>query len=213
MGKLRTCLFVPNLITFFRISLSLYASTVSSSNPWYFIAVVLLACVTDIVDGYFARKLNQCSKIGVFLDVVADNILRTVLWVAAALARPKLATVAAAIISLEWICFVSTQLSTLTNKEQTWKSRKKLPWIVSKYFENGFRNLFGGPGVIALFFCPLFIYMEATVDFGGFESYAQIAGALCCAYRVFDSVIEIYFILDYVNVLLELDEENVLKKR
>jgi len=34
-----------------------------------------LACVTDYLDGYFARALKQTSRFGIFLDPVADKLL------------------------------------------------------------------------------------------------------------------------------------------
>jgi CDP-diacylglycerol--glycerol-3-phosphate 3-phosphatidyltransferase/cardiolipin synthase len=37
--------------------------------------IFLLAAVTDWLDGYLARKLNQTSKFGAFLDPVADKLM------------------------------------------------------------------------------------------------------------------------------------------
>ena len=34
-----------------------------------------LAAVTDWLDGYLARKLNQTSKLGAFLDPIADKLI------------------------------------------------------------------------------------------------------------------------------------------
>jgi cardiolipin synthase len=38
-------------------------------------AVFILAAVTDWLDGYMARKLNQMSAFGAFLDPVADKLI------------------------------------------------------------------------------------------------------------------------------------------
>ena len=38
-------------------------------------AIFVLAALTDLLDGYLARKLQVCSKFGAFLDPVADKIM------------------------------------------------------------------------------------------------------------------------------------------
>ena len=44
---------------------------------WHWIALVLfvLACVTDWFDGYIARRLDQVSPLGRFLDPIADKLV------------------------------------------------------------------------------------------------------------------------------------------
>ncbi len=75
---------IPNLITWFRIILipvflgvfyvpdamiSLhYKHVITTSVFW-------LASVSDWLDGYLARKLNQSSAFGAFLDPVADKLM------------------------------------------------------------------------------------------------------------------------------------------
>jgi cardiolipin synthase (CMP-forming) len=75
---------VPNLITLSRIILiplliglyhlpeswlTLHAKNLAATT------VFILAAITDWLDGYMARRLNQMSAFGAFLDPVADKLI------------------------------------------------------------------------------------------------------------------------------------------
>jgi CDP-diacylglycerol--glycerol-3-phosphate 3-phosphatidyltransferase len=73
----------PNLLTLFRMALipvvvALYFIPVAGV---YVTAVFLLAGLTDWLDGYLARRLDQTSPFGAFLDPVADKLVVAVVLV------------------------------------------------------------------------------------------------------------------------------------
>ena len=70
---------IPNILTGFRIFLIpifvvVYYLPVTWASP-VAAFIFLLASVTDILDGYLARKLDQSTPFGAFLDPVADKIM------------------------------------------------------------------------------------------------------------------------------------------
>ncbi|OGT71453.1 MAG: CDP-diacylglycerol--glycerol-3-phosphate 3-phosphatidyltransferase [Gammaproteobacteria bacterium RIFCSPLOWO2_02_FULL_57_10] len=70
---------IANLVTCSRVLMipvvvALYYSPISHSNL-YAAVVFAIASITDWLDGYLARKLNQTSPFGAFLDPVADKLL------------------------------------------------------------------------------------------------------------------------------------------
>lgn len=108
MATPRKSLFnIPTMLTLARIALIPLFVGIFYLHSWWgnmmAAAIFLVAGITDYLDGYLARRLNQSTRFGAFLDPVADKLM-----VAAALvllveyhANPWLAIPAIVIISRE----------------------------------------------------------------------------------------------------------------
>jgi len=72
---------IPNLVTFFRILLIpifLIVITFYTKETSYLryvgFGICVIAIITDLSDGYIARKFNLCSELGARLDPLADKL-------------------------------------------------------------------------------------------------------------------------------------------
>ena len=74
---------VPNYLTLLRIALIPFIVVLyltGASGIWV-AGVFLLTSATDWLDGFLARRMNQVSPFGAFLDPVADKLMITVVLV------------------------------------------------------------------------------------------------------------------------------------
>ncbi len=77
---------VPNLLSFSRIAATIVVFVLVILNqPWAFVAATIiffLASMTDLFDGYLARRYHVVSPLGVFLDLTADKVFVSAILVA-----------------------------------------------------------------------------------------------------------------------------------
>lgn len=98
---------IPNLLTLLRILLiPVFVLVYYLPMNWahaFACFIFVIAAVTDLLDGYLARKLNQTSRLGEFLDPVADKLIVAVALVCILQTHPSiyLALPAAVIIGRE----------------------------------------------------------------------------------------------------------------
>jgi len=76
--KIREFFYVSNLLSLLRVILVIpiiYLLQLDTpAANWLLIITGFIAIATDYFDGYFSRKLNQVTELGIILDPVADKI-------------------------------------------------------------------------------------------------------------------------------------------
>ncbi|NTW61615.1 CDP-diacylglycerol--glycerol-3-phosphate 3-phosphatidyltransferase [Candidatus Saccharibacteria bacterium] len=109
---------LPNRITLLRLVMSFVPGSLILIDWDYdsmilirWVAAIIFAAVsfTDYLDGYLARKYNQVTKLGQFLDPVVDKVLCVVNLIALSLRDPLVWIFAVFIVirelSVAWILF------------------------------------------------------------------------------------------------------------
>jgi len=74
---------IPNILTLLRIALIPFIAALLfipfAWAAWAALVLYILACVSDWLDGYIARKTKTTSAFGRFLDPIADKLLIAIL--------------------------------------------------------------------------------------------------------------------------------------
>ena len=86
---------IPNLLSLFRLLLipvymTIYLRAESTEDYLLAGAILALSCLTDMADGFIARKFNMISTVGKILDPIADKATQFTLTLCLALHYPVL---------------------------------------------------------------------------------------------------------------------------
>lgn len=66
---------IPTVLTFSRIVIILPFVLITPQNPFLGGILFAVASITDLLDGYLARRSKQVTKFGILLDPIADKLL------------------------------------------------------------------------------------------------------------------------------------------
>jgi CDP-diacylglycerol--glycerol-3-phosphate 3-phosphatidyltransferase len=77
---------LANILTVFRLFLLpviiLLLFKLTAAAAWAALIIYAIGAITDFFDGYVARKLNQVSEFGKFMDPISDKIYVTIILLA-----------------------------------------------------------------------------------------------------------------------------------
>lgn len=205
-SRVPVALYVPNLLCYNRIVTAFVGLYLSQNDyPVAALWTWILSSVLDLFDGMLARALNQTSKLGVFLDIAADNVLRTAVWMAVMMEHPHLAPLTCMIVCMEWFTMVTTQLHTATDDGHWKEARSHDPWFVQQVFKGGFKNPLGIFTIYGLFCAQLFLWASnmdvITKSIPFFDTLKYTAYAA----RAFAFTVELYVSSGYLAHVIDQD--------
>jgi cardiolipin synthase len=86
MSARPTAITIPNLLSLLRLALTpLFLISVVNGRPGVALLIFAFAGVTDALDGFIARRYGLQSRLGAYLDPVADKLLLTCAYVVLAI--------------------------------------------------------------------------------------------------------------------------------
>lgn len=222
-------LYIPNLLGYLRILLSFYGlKHALQQHPNKALNIWIVAAILDLFDGIAARMMNQCSQFGILLDIVADNILRSIVWISTMIESSKSTTsgeieicVWVAIICLEWITMFCSQSNEPNEKDKDqnvhWKDVKTKseppPFWVQAVFKNNFRSPAGVLAMCGLFVAPLGSYIrcadrvnKSTWPFQFLpEDAISILVKISYAGRLLSAIVELWICRNYLMKVIARD--------
>ena len=97
---------IPNLLSLLRLGLlpvyaRIYLNASALRHYWLAGGIMVLSCLTDLLDGIVARRLHQITNLGKVLDPLADKITQFTLTLCLSIKHPILQPVAALLLVKE----------------------------------------------------------------------------------------------------------------
>ncbi|XP_031553385.1 uncharacterized protein LOC116290484 [Actinia tenebrosa] len=192
-------LYVPNIIGYVRLVLLAISFWFLRTTPLSFLSFYCFSIILDGFDGYAARKLNQVSTFGAWLDVAIDNLSRGMLYA-------HVFKFGWLISSIEWMVFVCTH-----TLGKAWKgsSKSSPPVWVQAVMANGFKTPIGAFAILGLHGLPIWFYIERVKLLDETLSPCMQAYVTLClsAGRLLCFAVESWFIYAHIEDMVASDVE------
>jgi phosphatidylglycerophosphate synthase len=198
-------LYIPNLLGYMRILLAFVGLHYSATRPVDAVVVWIFSSLLDLIDGKVARVFNQCSTLGVLVDIAADNVLRTSIWLAVVAQDDWYRVPATMIICMEWTTMICTQLHA-TQSGKHWKEqRDNDPWIVKQVFQRNFTSPLGCWVIFGLFGANQFAYGSHHLILSENIPFFQFLKCTAYSGRAISLLIECWMCKGYLSLVVSKD--------
>eukprot|EP01006_Ploeotia_vitrea_P015774 TRINITY_DN46084_c0_g1_i1.p1 TRINITY_DN46084_c0_g1~~TRINITY_DN46084_c0_g1_i1.p1 ORF type:complete len:207 (+),score=18.66 TRINITY_DN46084_c0_g1_i1:92-712(+) len=200
--------YVPNIIGWLRIILGIASFFYARTDPLIFTAMYLTSFLLDAMDGWAARVLNQCSKLGAVLDMITDRFGTMGLVMILADMYPQWLVWGILCNSLDLVSHYARMYATLSvgvesHKYMDQKKEFKLLWL---YYNK--RWLLGGACLINEFF---YFFMYARVHFP--SDIMEYCTYVCAVGWAFKQLLNTLQLISSFETIAEMDNRNAKKKK
>lgn len=189
-------LLAPNIIGYARLMLAgtAWVCAGPAALPGPAAALFLASFCLDAVDGAVARRYNQASAFGAWLDVWVDNLSRGCLWV---MACPHGLGLLAVMLEM------STFLATFSAGGAGWKQGGVFaaapPWV-ELLMGAHFRTPLGALMVLGLMGCPMWLWARSALP--NLPLPWAAVGCVVVAGRLLAAAVEVWVLHRFLLVLL-----------
>ena len=126
LTSIKANLNIPNLLSLFRILILVpFVNFVLKEDYLCAGLVLVLSGITDMFDGYLARKLNQVTDLGKMLDPIADKVTLVTIMICLSIKFPKMLSFMIILVIKEILMLCAGAILLKSNKILS-KIKKKL---------------------------------------------------------------------------------------
>nr|CAH0106330.1 unnamed protein product [Daphnia galeata] len=203
-------LYVPNVIGYMRLILIVTGHLIKDESPITAMLFYAIFAALDGIDGWVARKLNQCSSFGAWLDVIVDNIGRTLIW-----SNFKWGVV---ISNLEWITYVCNHCHGAGWRQHLSNdSFGNAPNYVNRVMAKNFKTPYGILAIGGLHVLPIWMfgwkYNVFETHFSFLPQWITLSGLIILiSGRILCAMVELWCIKVHIKCLLMDGNGNIKPK-